>query len=74
MLAFIKEPVLKLFKDEEDNVAYSAHIIYLGFARFFFYILSLSLVFHIVTEFLTVFSGDQIGQTLVRILINTISQ
>jgi len=63
----------KLFKDGGRNVAYSGSYHIPRLCAVFFYILSLSLVFHhIVTEFLTVFSGDQIGQTLVRILINTI--
>jgi len=73
LIAYIKVPLLNLFKDDKENVEYSAHITYLGFAKFFFFILSLSFIFHIVAEFLSVFSFEQLGQTLIRIIINTIA-
>jgi cell shape-determining protein MreD len=72
LIAFVKEPLLKLFKNEEDNTSYGAHIIYLGFARFFFYILALSFIFHLVAESLSVFSTDNLNQTILRIVVNTI--
>ena len=72
LIAYIKDPLLNLFKDDKENVEYSAHIAYLGFAKFFFFILTLSVIFHLVAEFLSVFSFEDAGQTLLRILINAI--
>jgi rod shape-determining protein MreD len=72
LLGFVKEPLIKLFKNDEDNVEYSAHITYLGFGRFFFYVLLMAFLFHLVAEFLSVFSVDQFGQTMIRVVINTL--
>jgi rod shape-determining protein MreD len=71
LLGFVKEPMIRLFKDDEENVEYSAHISYLGFARYFFFILLASFLFHLTTEFLAVFSLKQPGHTLLRVVINT---
>jgi hypothetical protein len=72
LIAFIKEPLLNVFKDDKENVEYSAHITYLGFTKFFFFALIVSLIFNIVSEFLSVFTFSQVGQTIVRIIYNTI--
>src|ERR1017187_7999254 len=73
LLAYLKVPILRSFKnDEEENVKSSAHITYLGFTRYFFFILVISVIFHLVTEFLSVFSLMQAGQTLIRVCINSI--
>jgi cell shape-determining protein MreD len=72
LLGFVKEPLMKLFKNDEDNVEYSAHITYLGFGRFFFYAIVMAFLFHLIAEFLSVFSVDQFGQTLIRVVVNTI--
>jgi rod shape-determining protein MreD len=71
LLAFIRNPLLKIFKDDEEDVEYGIHVSYLGFSRFFFYILFTSFIFHLVIILLSVFSFAELGQTLLRIGINT---
>jgi len=73
LLAYLKVPLIRLIKkDEEDNIIPSGHITYLGFGQYFFYILLVSLLYHFVTGFLSVFTFAQAGQTILRVFVNTI--
>jgi len=73
LLAYLKVPLIRLIKkDEEENSVPSGHITYLGFTRYLIYILVVSLLFHFVTGFLSVFTFAQAGQTILRAIVNTI--
>ncbi len=73
LLAYFKVPVIKMFKNsEEENLVPLAHIVYLGFIRYFFYILVLSFVFQLFSGFLTVFSFSGAGQTIMRAIVNAL--
>jgi|SRR6185437_6891940 len=73
LLAYLKVPLIRLIKkDEEENTIPDAHITYLGFGQYFFYLLLVSLLFHLVAGFLSVFSFVQAWQTLLRVGVNTV--
>ncbi len=73
LLAYLKVPLIRLIKkDEEENAIPNAHITYLGFGQYFFYLLLVSLLFHLAAGFLSAFSFVQAGQTLLRVGINTV--
>jgi len=73
LLAYLKVPLIKMFKDsEEENLVPAAHLVYLGFTRYFFYILIMSFIFQLFSGFLTVFSFSGAGQTITRAMINTL--
>jgi len=72
LIGYIKDPLLRLFKNEEDNISYGSHIVYLGFGRFFFFALTISFIFHTIYGFLDAFNLAETGQTIIRIITNTI--
>jgi hypothetical protein len=72
MLAFVRDPLVRVFLDDEDSDEYSAHITSLGFGRFFFYTLILSLIFHLIVTFLNVFSFKDILHTLLNAGFSTL--
>jgi hypothetical protein len=72
LLAYVRDPLIKAFKDDETDF-YSAHITYLGLGRFFFFSLLVSFGFHTMVELLKVFTFNDFFNTLQRIGLNTIT-
>src|ERR1051326_2260871 len=70
LLAYIKDPVLKFFKDDEEDINYSVHLSYLGFGPFFFYTLLLSLIFHFVVTFLNDFTFADVFNNLLKLIMS----
>jgi rod shape-determining protein MreD len=72
LIAFLRDPVLNTLKSEEEGIEGAVHISYLGFARYFYYIFFISLIFHLCVTFLIVFSFSEVGNSLVRAGIGTV--
>lgn len=72
LLAYIRDPLIKSFKDDETDF-YSPHITYLGLGRFFFFSLIVSLGFHTMVEMLKVFTFGDFFTTAQRIVLNTVT-
>lgn len=71
VLAFSRIPLVRIFKLPDGDELSEASLNYLGFRRYFFYLVFISLLFHTIKTFLIVFSLEEFGYTLLRILINT---
>jgi rod shape-determining protein MreD len=71
LIAFIRDPVLNLIKPEEEGIEGAVHISYLGFARYLYYILFISIIFHLCVTFLIIFSFKEIGNSLLRAGLGT---
>lgn len=70
LIAFFRTPTLKYLKSSEDDEVIKPHIHYLGFANFFNFAIVMSLLFHLASGFLSVFSYNEIFFTLFRVIVN----
>src|SRR5205823_2408756 len=70
LLAYIKDPMLKFFKNDEEDINYSIHLNYLGFGPFFFYMLFISLIFHFIVTFLNDFTLGDVLRNLLKLILS----
>ena len=71
-LAFARDPFTLFMKSTEPDQTYSASLKYLGFGRYFFYLFVVALYYQFIRQFLIIFSFNEIGYTLIRVLSNTL--
>lgn len=72
LIAYIRQPLLNFFMDEDEAENSNIHITSIGFRKFFFVILTCSFFFHVVTAFLEVFSFKELLDTAMRISVGTV--
>jgi rod shape-determining protein MreD len=70
LIAFFRTPTLKYLKSTEEEEVIKPHIFYLGFANFFNFTIVMSLLFHLASGFLSIFSFNEIFFTLFRVIVN----
>ncbi len=72
LIAFLRNPVIKLFASVEEGVNPIPSFADFGVAAYVKYVISLVFIHHTAFFFLEVFSSIGIWQTLIRIVLNTI--
>ncbi len=72
LMAYLRNPVINVFINLEEGVNPDPGFSSFGIASFVKYITSMVVIHHAALFFLEVFSFDDVGQTLLRILLNSI--
>jgi rod shape-determining protein MreD len=72
LMAYLRNPVINVFINLEEGVNPVPGFFSFGIASFVKYITSMVLIHHTAFYFLEVFSFDTPGQTLLRILLNSL--
>lgn len=72
LIAFLRNPVIKLFASVEEGVNPTPSFLSFGAGPYMKYVITLVFIHHTAFFFLEIFSSIGIWQTLIRIILNTI--